>query len=151
MSKKQKASGRKPSKKAASKSSKPGKPVKASPKAKLVKLREPIPPASVKVEPPTHSVESVRETPISMIIIERIEGETVLGDLMVVFPRTREVLKKYGLNLDVEEAGDIYMSLGAFAALRGLEMGALIQELETASKDLPPPPPAPAMVVAPAP
>ena len=80
----------------------------------------------------------------------KIEGGTVLGDLMVVFPRTREVLKKYGLNLDVEEAGDIYMSLEAYSALKGLKMEALIQELEIASKELPPQAPVPAIAVVPA-
>ncbi len=66
---------------------------------------------------------------------------------MVVFPRTREVLKKYGLNLEVDEAGDIYMSLEAFAALRGLKTDLVIQELEAAAKEPPPPPAVPALTI----
>ena len=76
----------------------------------------------------------MREKPSFKIMIERIHGGTVVGDLMVVFPRTRDVLKKYGLNLEVDEAGDIYMSLEAFAALRGLKTELLLQELEAASR-----------------
>jgi hypothetical protein len=90
--------------------------------------------------------EQLRERPSFEIIIDRIHGGTVLGDLMVVFPRTREVLKKYGLNLEVDEAGDIYMSLEAFAALKGIKTESVIQELEAASKE-PPPATAPAITV----
>src|SRR5881628_2266737 len=67
--------------------------------------------------------------PGGKILIEKIDGETVLGDLIVTFPWTREVLRKYGLLLDAEEAGDIYMSVEAFAALRNLEPDSLIHEL----------------------
>ncbi len=81
------------------------------------------------------------------INIDKIHGGTVLGDLMVVFPRTREVLKKYGLNLEVEEAGDIYMSLEAFTALKGLKTESVIQELEAASKVPPTPAPAPPIAI----
>ncbi len=85
------------------------------------------------------------------IVIDRIESETIIGDLMVVFPRTREVLKKYGLDLDVEEAGDIYMSLEAFAALQGLKMEQLMRELEEASKEPLPQPPVSTILAAPTP
>ena len=128
-------------------SKKPTKPKKSSKKEKPVirqlkpqKPAEPVsraPPKSAPVPAPT---EIVREKPNFKILIERIHGGTVVGDLMVVFPRTRDVLKKYGLNLEVDEAGDIYMSLEAFAALRGLKTELFIQELEAASK-LPPPTP----------
>ena len=87
-----------------------------------------------KVEPLMEKVETVREGTGFKIIVNRIEGETIIGDLIVVFPRTREVLRKHGLNLDVEEAGDIYMSLDAFAALQGLNTDVLVQELEIASR-----------------
>ncbi len=103
-----------------------------------------------KVEPKMEDGTLVRVGPRFEITIDRIEAGTIIGDLMVVFPRTREVLKKHGLNLDVEEAGDIYMSLEAFAALRGLKTPVLVEELEEASKEVPPPPMA-AIIAAPAP
>ncbi len=78
--------------------------------------------------------------PGGRILVEKIDGETVLGDLIVAFPWTREVLKKYGLRLEVEEAGDIYMSLEAFAALRNLEPDSLVHELVESSKQPPQPP-----------
>jgi hypothetical protein len=78
------------------------------------------------------------QEPASGIIIDRIEGETVIGDLIVVFPRTRDVLQKHGLRLDVEHAGDIYMTLDAFAALQGVKAENLIQELNVASREPPP-------------
>ena len=116
---------------------------------KPAKTAEPIQRSPPKPTPVMASPEPVRERPSFRISIDRIHGGTVLGDLMVVFPRTREVLKKYGLNLEVDEAGDIYMSLEAFAALKGLKTASVIQELEIASKEPPPPPPAaPAIVVA---
>ncbi len=94
-------------------------------------------------------VETVREGTGFKIIVNRIEGETIIGDLIVVFPRTREVLRQHGLNLDVEEAGDIYMSLDAFAALQGLKTDVLVEELEIASK-VPPlsQPPVPTTIIA---
>jgi hypothetical protein len=69
------------------------------------------------------------------ISVDRIEGETVIGDLIVAFPRTRGVLQKHGLRLDVEQAGDIYMTLEAFAALQGVKTETLVQELRDASKE----------------
>ena len=69
------------------------------------------------------------------ISVDRIEGETVIGDLIVVFPRTRNVLQKHGLRLDAEQAGDIYMTLEAFAALQGVKKENLIQELRESAKE----------------
>ncbi len=92
---------------------------------------------------------TIRETPSlnrpsgqtsGKILVNKIDGETVLGDLIVAFPWTREVLRKYGLRLDVEEAGDIYMSVEAFAALRNLEPDSLVHELVESSKQPPQPP-----------
>ncbi len=108
---------------------------------------EPAPRASSKPVPAPASQEKPREGPTFTIIIDRIHGGTVLGDLMVVFPRTRDVLKKYGLNLEVDEAGDIYMSLEAFAALKGLKTESIIQELEAASREPPPSPAVPALTI----
>ncbi len=72
------------------------------------------------------------------ITLDRIDPKTIIGDIIVVFPLTREVLRKHGLRLDVEHAGDIYMTLEAFAALQGLKTGNLIEELKEASKEPPP-------------
>ncbi len=118
-----------------------GKPKKVAKKEKLVTRQlkppgpaEPVSRVPAKLAPVPVPPEIVREKPSFKIMIERIHGGTVVGDLMVVFPRTRDVLKKYGLNLEVDEAGDIYMSLEAFAALRGLKTELFLQELEAASK-----------------
>jgi len=114
---------------------------------KPAKPSEPVTRAPPKPVPAQAAPTIVRERPNFKIMIERIHGGTVLGDLMVVFPRTRDVLKKYGLNLEVDEAGDIYMSLEAFAALRGLKTELFIQELEAASKEPPPTPGVPPLAV----
>ena len=88
--------------------------------------------------------------PGGRILVEKIDGETVVGDLIVAFPWTREVLKKYGLRLEVEEAGDIFMSVDAFAALRNLEPASLVHELVESSKQPPQlPQPPPPLVAAP--
>lgn len=99
-------------------------------------------PAPVQATPAVSS-EPVKEGTGFKISIDRIDGDTVIGDLIVVFPRTRGVLQKHGLRLDVEDAGDIYMTLEAFAALQGAKTETLIQELEEASKEPPPQPPQP--------
>jgi hypothetical protein len=74
------------------------------------------------------------------IEIDSIRAETTIGDLIVAFPRTRDVLMKHGLRFDVEEAGYLYMTLNVFSAIHGLALTNLIQELDVASKELPPPP-----------
>ncbi len=87
--------------------------------------------------------------PGAKIFIDKIDRDTVVGDLMVVFPWTRQVLQGYGLRLDVEEAGDIYMTLEAFAALRNLKPDTLVRELTDASRQPPQPPqPTPALITA---
>ncbi len=152
MSRKNRPASRKTAKKVLKKPKKLVKQEKPTVRAvKLVKPREVTlqPPARVELQ--ANKAESVREGTGFKIVVNRIEGETIIGDLMVVFPRTREILKKHGLNMDVEDAGDIYMSLEAFAALQGLEMEALLLELEVASKEPPPQPPMAAIVAAPAP
>ncbi len=118
---------------------------------KAAKPKEAAPEVPLKAEMSIEESEPVQVGTGFRIAIDRIEADTIIGDLIVVFPRTREVLKKYGLNLDVEEAGDIYMSLDAFAALRGLKTPALVLELETTSKEASPQPPMAAIVATPAP
>lgn len=84
--------------------------------------RQPLP-----IEPP--AIESYK------ITVENIRGDTAIGDLLVAFPRTREVLVKKGLRLEAEDAGDIYMNLDAFSAMNGLKTEALVQELMEMAKE----------------
>ena len=72
------------------------------------------------------------------ITLGTISGDTTIGDLIVAFPRTREVLMKHGLRFDVEEAGYLYMTLNVFSAIHGLATHNLVQELDIASKAPPP-------------
>jgi hypothetical protein len=74
------------------------------------------------------------------IEIDSIRAETTIGDLIVAFPRTRDVLMKHGLRFDVEEAGYLYMTLNVFSAIHGLALTGLLQELDIASKEMPLPP-----------
>ena len=71
------------------------------------------------------------------IEIDSIDGETTIGDLIVAFPRTRDVLMKHGLRFDVEQAGYLYMTLDVFSAMHGIASVSLIQEIHTASKEPP--------------
>ncbi len=76
------------------------------------------------------------------ITVENIRGDTAIGDLLVAFPKTREVLVKKGLRLEAENAGDIYMNLDAFSAMNGLKTEALVQELVETANEPPFQPPA---------
>ncbi len=89
---------------------------------------------------------SSREGTGFKIAVDQIDGDTIIGDLLVVFPRTREVFQKYGLRLDVEDAGDIYMTLDAFAAMQGIKTETLIRDLTEASREPPPQAPVPTLV-----
>ncbi len=70
-----------------------------------------------------------------MLTVENIRGETVIGDLLVAFPRTRDVLARNGLKLEAEDAGDIYITLDAFSALNGLKTEILVQALVGIAKE----------------
>ena len=85
--------------------------------------------------PPSYDVRN--DGSVFRIEPESITGETTIGDLIVVFPRTRHVLMKHGLRFDVEEAGYIYMTLNVFSALHGLGLSNLLQELVSTSKEPP--------------
>lgn len=74
------------------------------------------------------------------IELSDIDGDTTIGDLLVAFPRTRDVLFKHGVSFDVEEAGYVYMTLNVFSAMHGLKIKTLLEELVTASKEVPPQP-----------
>jgi hypothetical protein len=93
----------------------------------------PLPPAQILASP-------VRDSRVFTIEIDSIKGETTIGDLIVAFPRTRDVLMKHGMSFDVEEAGYLYMTLNVFSAIHGLVLHGLIQELDIISKEpvLPP-------------
>jgi hypothetical protein len=99
--------------------------------------------------PPTPSISlSARPSPsqtmddsrVFTIEIDSIRAETTIGDLIVAFPRTRDVLMKHGLRFDVEEAGYLYMTLNVFSAIHGLALTGFLQELDVASKEMPLPP-----------
>ncbi len=140
------ASGKK-----AKKTKRPAKKEKArqsrTPRPALPK-KTPVAPITVS-QSPTVQIAPAKEGAGFKITLHRIDPETIIGDIIVVFPMTREVLRKHGLRLDVEHAGDIYMTLQAFAALQGLKTGNLIEELKEASKE-PPPSVPPLAVPAPA-
>jgi hypothetical protein len=86
------------------------------------------------------SSEAFDDSRIFTIEIDSIRAETTIGDLIVAFPRTRDVLMKHGLRFDVEEAGYLYMTLNVFSAIQGLVLTGLLQELDVASKEMPLPP-----------
>jgi len=108
---------------------------------------------SEKAHPATRRIEKARvESPVSVkplirvgsspkefvrITLDNIRAETAIGDLLVAFPRTREVLARNGLRLEAEDAGDIYMSVEAFSALNGLKAESLVQELIDIAKEPP--------------
>ncbi len=122
--------------------------MKSHPLAKKPALKPSLPlktvalPPKVVVRTPSPVAETIRREGIGFkVAVDRIEGETIIGDLIVVFPWTRETLFKHGLDLDVDEAGDIYMSLGAFAAIHGLKTESLIRELVEVSRQPRPPKP----------
>ena len=88
------------------------------------------------VLPPLDIERPVRER--SRLNVENIRGDTAIGDLLVTFPRIRDVLVRKGLRLEAEDAGDIYMTLDAFSAMNGLKAENLVQELVEAAKEPPP-------------
>ncbi len=132
--------------KKAGKKARPAKPVKAGRAKKKIETRKSsvLPPhvaqKLVTVEPPA------RER--YLIKAENIRGDTAIGDLLVTFPRTRDVLARKGLRLEAEDAGDIYMTLDAFSAMNGLETASLVQEIVEVARE-PPPQEMVAQIVAP--
>lgn len=107
----------------------------------LSNLADKGPPAA-SVSLPTRLVPSqpVDDSRVFTIEIDSIRAETTIGDLIVAFPRTRDVLMKHGLRFDVEEAGYLYMTLNVFSAIHGLVLTGFLQELDIASKEMPLPP-----------
>ena len=99
--------------------------------------------ASIPLQARPSPPQGLDDSRVFTIEIDSIRAETTIGDLIVVFPKTRDVLMKHGLRFDVEEAGYLYMTLNVFSAIHGLVLTGLLQELDIASKELPLPPLAP--------
>jgi hypothetical protein len=142
MAKKTTRSSKTKSKKISKKTAKP----KSGPKQKspAKPVSKPIPkstetPSATLVSRPSPS-QAFDDSPVFTIEIDSIRAETTIGDLIVAYPRTRDVLMKHGLRFDVEEAGYLYMTLNVFSAIHGLVLTGLLQELDVASKEMPLPP-----------
>lgn len=99
-----------------------------------------LPPS--RIEPP-----AIERT---ILTIGTIRGDTAIGDLLVAFPRTRDVLVRKGLRLEAEDAGDIYMTLDAFSAMNGLKTENLVLDIVEVAKESLPQPPVSQLVAAPA-
>jgi hypothetical protein len=127
---------------------KPNRTVKsAEPRAQAIRPPKDSPssPSSLHVAVHSQPAPDVPSRPVFSIEIGSIGGETTIGDLIVAFPRTRDVLMKHGLRFDVEEAGYLYMTLNVFSAIHGLTTNSLVQELHTASREPPPQPAVPSL------
>jgi hypothetical protein len=133
---------RKPKKVA--KKAKSSKPAKTGKVRKRLEKARPLA-AKLSLQEPFAREPEVRERYV--ITVENIRGDTAIGDLIVTFPRTREVLARKGLRLEAEYAGDIYMTLDVFSAMNGLETANLVQEIVEVAKE----PIAPAPQIAPPP
>jgi hypothetical protein len=104
---------------------------KAAPKkSESRKAESPVP-----IQPLSRVERAARE--LVRITVQSIRGETAIGDLLVAFPRTRDVLVRNGLRLEAEDAGDIYMTLDAFSAMNGLKTESLVQDLVDIAKEPP--------------
>jgi len=125
-------------KKSKEKRAKHAKPARSTKTPKGAGTKQPATPAPL-VRQPLSVEPSAKEH--YRITIENIRGDTAIGDLLVAFPRTREVLVKKGLRLEAEDAGDIYMNLDAFSAMNGLKTESLVQELVEIAKEPPFQPP----------
>src|SRR5437899_11254255 len=121
------------------------KPLKAKTVPKRPDSRKPEPP--VLVQPLTRVEQPPREA--VRISVQNIRGETAIGDLLVAFPRTREVLVRNGLRLEAEDAGDIYMTLDAFSAMNGLKMETLVHDIVDIAKESPLQQPVPQVAASP--
>jgi hypothetical protein len=108
------------------------------PPSNLADKGPPAPNISLSARPsPSQGMDDSR---VFTIEIDSIRAETTIGDLIVAFPKTRDVLMKHGLRFDVEEAGYLYMTLNVFSAIHGLALAGFLQELDVASKEMPLPP-----------
>ena len=134
---------KKPSKKA-----KPAKSVKPKQSSMKILLKKPSAQPSQVILPPTRVEPHAVERPV--VTIGTIRGDTVIGDLLVAFPRTRDVLVRKGLRLEAEDAGDIYMTLDVFSAMNGLKTEVLVLDVVEIAKEPLPQPPVSQLAAAPA-
>jgi hypothetical protein len=125
--------------KATRKPNRTGKPAERTLRPKQIP-KNPVSAPTKLVEVPSSLSVELPGRPVFSIEIRSIGGDTTIGDLIVAFPRTRDILVKHGLRLDVEEAGYLYMTLNVFSAIHGLSTNGLVEELHTASKEPPPQP-----------
>src|SRR5213080_2028757 len=127
------------------------KPAKTLKTSRTPKMAEPKKPLSV---PAKIVVQASRVEPPSgerfSITVGNIRGDTSIGDLLVTFPRTREVLVRKGLRLEADDAGDIYMTLDAFSAMNGLKTEKLVLDIVEVAKEPIPQPPVPQLASTPA-
>src|SRR2546429_7107671 len=95
------------------------------------------PTAPITLQParPTPS-QTFDDSRVFTIEIDSIRAETTIGDLIVAFPRTRDVLMKHGLRFEVEEAGYLYMTLNVFSAIQVLALTGLLQVLDVATNEM---------------
>ena len=135
MASKKRVVSRRPKK--AGKRTKPAKAAKAVRAKKKIETKKTLALPPQVVQKPIQ-VEPARERYV--ITAENIRGDTAIGDLLVTFPRTREVLVRKGLRLEAEDAGDIYMTLDAFSAMNGLEIARLVLEIVEVAREAPPQP-----------
>ncbi|HEV2119745.1 MAG TPA: hypothetical protein VGS11_06545 [Candidatus Bathyarchaeia archaeon] len=124
------------------------KPVKAGHVRKRAEAKKPPAVTRQTTQQPVTIEPPARERVV--VTIESIRGDTAIGDLLVTFPRTREVLVRNGLRLEAEDAGDIYMTLDAFSAMNGLKTEGLVVEIVEVAKEPLPQPAAAQLVTAPA-
>jgi hypothetical protein len=108
------------------------------PLSNLADKGPPVP--SISLSPRPSPSQTIDDSRVFTIEIDSIRAETTIGDLIVAFPRTRDVLMNHGLRFDVEEAGYLYMTLNVFSAIHGLALTGFLQELDVASKEMPLPP-----------
>lgn len=147
MASKKRAVSRRP--KRGGKKSKPAKPGKSGRVKKKTETKRPPALAPQVGQKPTNMESVARERHV--VTVENIRGDTAIGDLLVTFPRTREVLVRRGLRLEAEDAGDIYMTLDAFSAMNGVAIVSLVQEIVEVAKAPPPQLPVVQVVAAPIP
>ena len=112
---------------------KPKAPAKSRPPIRRNEVKRIIPDSAKVVLKAVKAELSVQHR--NYLTIETIRSDTTIGDLLVSFPRTREVLVRMGLRLEAEDAGDIYMTLDVFSAMNGLKTTSLMQELVEVAKE----------------
>ncbi len=133
--------------KRSSKKARSAKPIKTRKASKIHETNKPLASVAQVISSPVRVDPLYVEAP--KVTIGTIRGDTVIGDLLVAFPRTREVLVRTGLRLEAEDAGDIYMTLDAFSAMNDLKTEKLVIEIVEVAKQPIPQPVAPQLVAAP--